>query len=702
MTSTLGLRAAAFFVLIVVASCSPEIKSSPTQIMVRVNSSNAQLRETFTDLQVSLARREGDHWEQGAKQKISRKNIDGRWPVDLPVIPRSPADEIKQFEVVLDLLQGTKLLAQNRAVTTFLPNRQLVLDVWIEPCPGHASGFVCAKPNCDGAECEVCRAADGTCIPVGVTDPNDLSPLANDAIASDHDAGAVGRTKGSGQPADARAAIDPRADADSEGDQSDAGETQAQGCASEGALRCKRSGAPQRQVCESGRWVDSDPCADDEVCDGSMPDAAACVVLSSACKGSAGKAACAGSILQLCSDSGVATTQTDCKSERQCQLGLASGVCAACVPGAARCTGATLEVCSDDGLGFEMNQVCESASLCNVTAVACTKSACLPGTKTCAGDMLRACNADQTAFEDEKKCEAGLCDSMGKQCDTCLAGSTKCVGNVVQTCSADGQSSQMMACSGQASHCVGAGKCVQCAATTDCAAPANGCLDPSCNTAAGTCGTTPKAAHATCSGGVCDGAGKCVACTDDTDCRTSTKSHCSAARCVQCVSSSQCPSGQECQNEACVVSARCGDGAKNGTEQCDPTALGSSAWTCSADCKKTTMYTSCSSSSQCSAGEICYPDLWFCTKTCTAPTGTTGPASGCPTPPSPAVALCGALPVCVASGCSSRSQCARGMSCYTGSSPGFCVGCEGSADCDIGQSCTIPSTTQSSPHGYCQ
>jgi cysteine-rich repeat protein len=667
MTSMFGPRAVALLGLIVLSSCSPEIKDSPTQIMLRVDSSNSELKKSFTDLQVSLARRDGDHWEQGSKLKLSRTNVDDRWPVDLPVVPRTTADEIKQFQVVLELMKGNKLLAQSRVVTTFLPDSRRVLEVWIETCPGHDPGFVCAEADCVGEQCEVCSPSDGACIPVGVTNPKMLAPLTDDAIALDRDAGAVGKIRDTGLSRDARPAVDPGEDAelpsggpDAVDDAPDAGETQQQACESEGSMRCAKAGAPQRQVCESGTWVDADPCAENEICDGTKPDAPTCVSLSSACKGSAGKSVCAGSVLQLCSDQGVATSQKDCTSEPLCQLGLAGGKCAACMPGVARCTGAKLEVCSQNGLGFELKEACESASLCNAPAAACTKSACLPGTKTCAGDVLRACNADQTAFEVAETCEAGLCDSTGKQCDICLAGSTKCDGDVVQTCSADGQSYRMMACSGQTSHCVGSGKCVQCRQTSDCPVPTSDCVVATCNVAAGTCGTTNKPAQSACGTGICDGKGSCgprPTCGDG----------------VVNQASEQCDDGNRIELDDCMnncKSAFCGDGLVNslGTsatlkEDCDVTA-GSDTWKCTSKCKKSTMYNACSSGSSCSNGETC--NAGICTTNCSQP-GATGPLSGCPAViRQPFVAMCWFSGACFVSGCSGNADCPEGLACYKG------------------------------------
>jgi cysteine-rich repeat protein len=706
--------AVALLSLSLVGSCSPEIKDAPTQIMVRVDSSNSQLKASFSELRVSLARREGDHWEQGSQQTLSSKIIKGRWPIDLPVVPRSPGDDFKQFQVVLDLMKGGKLLAQNRAVTTFLPNERKMLELWIEACPGHDAGFVCAESDCEGAACEVCNPADGTCIPVGVTDPKKLSALTDDALATDRDAGPVGRTKDTGTTRDARSAK-PGEDPDFPSDESDAGDSRGKACDADGAMRCTRAGAPQRQVCESGTWADAEPCAEDEICDGTDPDAPKCVELSSACKGSAGKAACSGSILQVCSKDGVASGQKDCKSERQCQLGLARGECAACVPGVARCTGAKLEVCSEDGLGFALKETCESASLCNATAVACTKSACLPGTKTCAGDVLQACNADQTAFELEKKCEAGLCDNMGKQCDVCLAGASKCEGDVVETCNTDGQSYKMMACSGQTSHCVGAGKCVQCAATADCPVPAKDCQVAACNTALGTCSNAPKAARAACAGGLCDGNGDCVACIANSDCKSGDV--CKIGACstpakrgdgVVNQTNEECDDGNQVNTDSCTdtcTKAACGDSYLQDREACDPKDSRWSAWDCDmVSCRVKTMYNPCLEDSDCLGLELCLTR--FCSPRCKV-VGV-GP-SDCPEAPPGLTPLCAFAAVgeqgyCVASGCTKSSDCSpKGQACLTANPVNYCTGCKINADCPRGKTCVFNKPgEQPGIVGFCQ
>lgn len=426
------------------------------------------------------------------------------------------------------------------------------------------------------------------------------------------------------------------------------------------------------------------------------------------CKGSAGKPVCTGSIMHLCSDQGVATTQMDCKSEQLCQLGLSGGSCATCVPGVGRCTGARLEVCSKDGLAFELKATCESASLCNASAAACTKSACLAGSKTCAGNVLRACNADQTGFEDEKQCGAGLCDNVGQQCDVCVAGAAKCEGNVVQTCNEDGQSHKTTACSGQTSHCVGAGKCVECAATTDCAVPPD-CQAATCNTAAGTCSNAPKPARAPCAGGLCDGAGKCVVCITQTDCKSdelcSNGACAPAPRCGDRVvnqASEECDDGNTSDADACsrnCTKTYCGDESLQTNETCDPTVAPWTAWDCGMNCRPKTLYGPCAQSSDClGLTETCLLNV------CTVRCATFGPGpSDCPAPPSSLKAICGlgGAPYCAASCTSGRDCSPNGSACLIGN-PSFCTGCQIDADCPSGRCVLDQAGETNSPTGVCQ
>lgn len=80
-----------------------------------------------------------------------------------------------------------------------------------------------------------------------------------------------------------------------------------------------------------------------------------------------------------------------------------------------------------------------------------------------------------------------------------------------------------------------------------------------------------------------------------------------------------------------TCSPLCGNGrVDRPLEECDPSVPGTSKWSCSATCRKQTMYNACFESSECiGIGETCY--LNTCTKTCTSDVNCPGaPWARCP------------------------------------------------------------------------
>ncbi|MEY4513769.1 MAG: hypothetical protein RLZZ450_5891, partial [Pseudomonadota bacterium] len=78
-------------------------------------------------------------------------------------------------------------------------------------------------------------------------------------------------------------------------------------------------------------------------------------------------------------------------------------------------------------------------------------------------------------------------------------------------------------------------------------------------------------------------------------------------------------------DDGCPPAALCGDGARNGREECDPTSPGSSAFTCSTQCFTTTNYTACelpNSALSCVGDTFC-TSLATCGSRC-------GDSSACP------------------------------------------------------------------------
>lgn len=116
----------------------------------------------------------------------------------------------------------------------------------------------------------------------------------------------------------------------------------------------------------------------------------------------------------------------------------------------------------------------------------------------------------------------------------------------------------------------------------------------------------------------------------------------------------RCPAGYS--GSRCETSSRavCGDGIVSSGEECDRASPGQTAWSCSANCKKNTLYTRCAVSANCSAGQFCFSG--FCTIDC----GANGP---CPSVAGLPGTCAPSTGICAATGCTSSSQCASGLSC---------------------------------------
>ena len=256
-------------------------------------------------------------------------------------------------------------------------------------------------------------------------------------------------------------------------------------------------------------------------------------VASGPCAGRAGESVCNGAVLELCDSTGNTMSSQACISADLCQIGITTGACAMCSPGAFRCDGAMLMQC--DGTGsYEPAQQCASADLCNEASGACTPMKCMPNTKACdSSGTLRTCNADGSAFLEQLPCGQGLCDSQNGRCNMCVPGAKTCSasGNALMTCSADGQRMD----------------------SNQCPASGNQCTSSSCRL--GACSVEDNASGSPCSSGgtVCDGSGKCVECLDGAkqactaQCGAGTRT-CSGGKWGDCTMNTACPADQDCRD----------------------------------------------------------------------------------------------------------------------------------------------------------
>lgn len=262
-----------------VACDGAEVLPAPTQVMLQIESGDNALRSSLSELRVAVALRRKGVFDPRREVVVAAAEL--RWPVEIPVTPRTEADASESFEVLVQARAAGRVLAEARAVVPFVKNSHRTLRLRLFTCPGQEPGFTCASEACRGADCEVC-AADGGCVRAGTVDPNDLpvtpvTPVGGqdasdtmvleagiDAGGSQLDAGNTSDAAEAGPAADAgatqpdAAGLDAGKDAALEAglDASLDASTDASDAAGDGSTACpadtKRCGAsciPQAQCC---------------------------------------------------------------------------------------------------------------------------------------------------------------------------------------------------------------------------------------------------------------------------------------------------------------------------------------------------------------------------------------------------------------------------------------------------------------------
>jgi hypothetical protein len=152
-------------------------------------------------------------------------------------------------------------------------------------------------------------------------------------------------------------------------------------------------------------------------------------------------------------------------------------------------------------------------------------------------------------------------------------------------------------------------------------------------------------------------------CTDDTPTMSTTSCayecpHRPVTAGTPCGSGRMCSADGECEEPP----ARCGDGTKQGTEECDD---GRETWECDIACHRTRMYTACGSTADCRNGQGCVGGA--CTAVCTlGPSGFTCPSDAIPE--SSLGVVCSLEGEDTTQGycrprCRSTSDCPKGLAC---------------------------------------
>jgi len=310
-------------------------------------------------------------------------------------------------------------------------------------------------------------------------------------------------------------------------------------CIEEGALRCVASVRAEREVCLDGSWVASDPCDDGEICDDSdLDDPGSCLDESLLCLGSAGQFICNGDTMFECDENEVAVHQEPCRSRQHCLAGLASGMCAECIPEQEYfCDDRDLMVCAEDGIEFALYQECPSADACNDELGVC--------------DAVGECDFNSDCGE-AQECRKAICEKG--QCTTGIDEGSACGDEKEGVCDASGECVECVDdddCRESTPYCnTETNECVECVENSHCKDKEEG--KPDCDTETNECVYVPR-----CGNGVTDPGEQCD--DGDNDNNDGCPNNCRFKMCdpslnVMCALSSYyyypelclCPGGERC------------------------------------------------------------------------------------------------------------------------------------------------------------
>jgi hypothetical protein len=100
--------------------------------------------------------REGAEWIKRGSHVHSMRQL--HWPVDIPILPSSDEAATKDFEVIVQALDGATVLAQARVVSAFVPGDWRLLELRLFRCSGGSDQAPARARVCHGEACaEVCR-----------------------------------------------------------------------------------------------------------------------------------------------------------------------------------------------------------------------------------------------------------------------------------------------------------------------------------------------------------------------------------------------------------------------------------------------------------------------------------------------------------------------------------------------------------------
>lgn len=171
--------------LALATACS-EIRTveTRTQVTLRIQAPDEALRERVTHLHVALRRKDAA-WMPASSVTLPPERL--HYPLDIPIFPSSDEAIDKPFEVVVEALADGIRLTQSRVIAAYARDTLRILPLDLHECRTAQNG-ACSPDDCHGEACLTC-GADGSCQPVGITDPEQLEISVLDGGTMD-DAGA--------------------------------------------------------------------------------------------------------------------------------------------------------------------------------------------------------------------------------------------------------------------------------------------------------------------------------------------------------------------------------------------------------------------------------------------------------------------------------------------------------------------------------
>ncbi len=423
---------------LLVAACTKiEPIPAPTQVMVRISNSDEELLAQMDALRVAVRLNEGARWRDPASKNFAAAGL--RWPVEIPVTPRVPAEASSEFEVVVDALRAGEVIAQTRLVTSFVEDQQRVEELELYLCRNDQGIAVCAEADCVGSDCRVCSKS-GSC---------EVAPRVEDAgepiVVTEMDAG---------QDLDAADSM-----GGSDGAVHDAAETGATvvleyalgvagaACAAslEQSLGCEGHASRKILKCQQGMWQVLQTCSANERCESRVgTDQGTCTAIPAACAGKSPGDVCDGTARLECGIDLVNVTSKPCGAHMRCDAASSKCVCdvgyeadaqGVCVNpndcpsgvcGGGHCVDGLANWSCDCNEGFAGT----GTKACSAVLY-CPKDACTPG-GTCVDSMNWSCQcgtgftgSGTRACMNQNDCPSDRCRAPNATCAD-LVGSYRC------------------------------------------------------------------------------------------------------------------------------------------------------------------------------------------------------------------------------------------------------------------------------------